>query len=112
MPRETRHGAAHSNVGSRALYEGQDQINDPQSVINERKRYGGGRASDDPIEIGQAMANQPSDKRRGREAEEELSKIDPTKPATFHGNKPSRGAEVDKSLMEDDELRMRERLGR
>lgn len=45
MPRETRHGAAHSNVGSRALYEGQDQINDPQSVINERKRYGGGRAS-------------------------------------------------------------------
>lgn len=39
MPRETRHGAGHSNVGHGAFYESQDQKNEPQSVINQRQRY-------------------------------------------------------------------------
>lgn len=43
MPRKVRHGAAHSNVGHAALYEAQDQRNEPQSVINERNRYADGK---------------------------------------------------------------------
>ena len=34
---------------------------------------------------------------------------DPTARAEKHGNKPSRGAEIDKQLKEDDELRLQEK---
>ncbi|EKM61211.1 uncharacterized protein PHACADRAFT_24433 [Phanerochaete carnosa HHB-10118-sp] len=34
---------------------------------------------------------------------------DPTSHAAQHGNKPSRGAEIDKELKEDDERRLREK---
>ena len=34
---------------------------------------------------------------------------DPTAPAKFHGNKPSRGAEIDAELQRDDELRLQEK---
>lgn len=34
---------------------------------------------------------------------------DPTYPAKQHGNRPSRGAEIDKELKEDDELRLKEK---
>lgn len=34
---------------------------------------------------------------------------DPTAPAKSHGNKPSRGAEIDAELQRDDELRLQEK---
>ena len=34
---------------------------------------------------------------------------DPTQAAQSHGNRPSRGAEIDKQLKEDDELRLKEK---
>lgn len=34
---------------------------------------------------------------------------DPTQAARDHGNRPSRGAEIDKQLKEDDELRLKEK---
>ena len=41
--------------------------------------------------------------------EESLQQKDPTAPAKLHGNKPSRGAEIDAELKRDDELRMQEK---
>lgn len=43
------------------------------------------------------------------ERERELSNRDPTAPAKAHGNRPSRGAEIDKELQEDDKLRLKEK---
>jgi hypothetical protein len=43
------------------------------------------------------------------EREREMSQRDPTAPAKAHGNRPSRGAEIDKELMQDDELRLQEK---
>lgn len=39
------------------------------------------------------------------------SKHDPTQPAINHGNNPSKGAQIDKELMQDDELRMKQKGG-
>lgn len=48
--------------------------------------------------------------RRKEESNEESSAIsDPTAPARSHGNKPSRGAEIDAELQRDDELRLQEK---
>ncbi|KAI0694876.1 hypothetical protein BC835DRAFT_1415169 [Cytidiella melzeri] len=49
-----------------------------------------------------------------QEAEEdervrERANRDPTAPAKEHGNRPSRGAEIDKQLQEEDELRLQEK---
>ena len=41
--------------------------------------------------------------------EREQANQDPTQPARDHGNRPSRGAEIDKELQQDDELRLKEK---
>ena len=46
---------------------------------------------------------------REQEEQERLSKKDPTAPAKAHGNKPSRGAEIDAELMRDDEERLKQK---
>ena len=38
-------------------------------------------------------------------------KFDPEAPARDNGNRPSRGAVIDKELMEDDQLRLQEKYG-
>ena len=39
----------------------------------------------------------------------EVHKADPEAPAKEHGNRPSRGAVIDKELRQDDELRLQEK---
>jgi len=46
------------------------------------------------------------------EAEEELKNKNPTDLAKEHGNKPSRGAEIDEELKKDDQLRLKEKSGK
>ena len=48
-------------------------------------------------------------KEEEQEEQERLSKKDPTAPAKAHGNKPSRGAEIDAELMRDDEERLKQK---
>lgn len=43
------------------------------------------------------------------EREQEDSRRDPREAAERHGNKPSRGAEIDAELKHDDELRLKEK---
>ncbi|CAL5870792.1 uncharacterized protein PFLUO_LOCUS5032 [Penicillium psychrofluorescens] len=92
-PNKAYHGAGQSSVGHAAFYEAGDQRNEPQSVINERERYKEG----------------VSDRGNAVNEEAELSKSDPTKPAQMHGNKPSKGAEIDRELQLEDEQRLREK---
>lgn len=111
-PNKAYHGAGQSSVGHAAFYEDGDQRNEPQSVIKERERYKEGKfnTSDDVNEA-------------------ELIKSDPTKPVSYflsalfaqqfsdmsclqallHGNKPSKGAEIDRDLQMEDEQRLREK---
>lgn len=49
------------------------------------------------------------EEREEEEREREAQKLDPTRPAKDHGNRPSRGAEIDAELQHDDELRMQEK---
>ncbi|KAJ5690109.1 hypothetical protein N7462_004501 [Penicillium macrosclerotiorum] len=117
------HGAGQSSVGFPALYEAGDQRNEPQSVINERERYSEGAPphshknldSKDQRSIANKLASQEkkpnsSHHHNGEyDPEAELSKQDPTKPAKMHGNKPSKGAQIDAELQADDEQRLREK---
>lgn len=43
------------------------------------------------------------------EREQENARRDPREAAERHGNKPSRGAEIDAELQRDDELRLKEK---
>ncbi|KAI0094973.1 hypothetical protein BDY19DRAFT_880437, partial [Irpex rosettiformis] len=44
-----------------------------------------------------------------KQRDKEWSHRDPTAPARDHGNRPSRGAEIDSKLQQDDELRLKEK---
>ncbi|KZT62680.1 hypothetical protein CALCODRAFT_478972 [Calocera cornea HHB12733] len=44
-------------------------------------------------------------------ADEEMKNRNPTELAKEHGNKPSRGAEIDEELKKQDELRLQEKSG-
>ncbi|KAJ5939355.1 hypothetical protein N7466_002489 [Penicillium verhagenii] len=111
-----------SSVGNRAIYEAGDQRNAPQSEIREAERYKEGQHgshknldSKDQRSIGNKLAAQsgkadPSHHHNNEFNEEaELSKQDPTKPAKLHGNKPSKGAQIDAELQAEDEQRLREK---
>ncbi|OJJ51045.1 hypothetical protein ASPZODRAFT_127041 [Penicilliopsis zonata CBS 506.65] len=115
------HGAGQSNVGFPAIYEAGDQRNEPQAVINERHRYEDGKVgshqnldSKDQRSIANKLAAQETKPHKERQhqdfnAEAEITKRDPTLPAKIHGNTPSKGAQIDKQLQEEDEQRLREK---
>ncbi|KAH8696398.1 hypothetical protein BGW36DRAFT_360236 [Talaromyces proteolyticus] len=127
-----RHGAASSNVGSGQLYVDGDQRVDSQAEIRERERYKEGQtgshmANDssssthvlfkDDRSIANRLAREEQRARKGEQdqpvdREAELSKKDPTLPAKNHGNKPSKGAQIDAELKAEDEQRLREKRGK
>ncbi|KAJ5356101.1 hypothetical protein N7517_010710 [Penicillium concentricum] len=110
-----------SSVGNRGVYEAGDQRNVPVSELQERARYAEGMPhshknldSKDGRSIANKLAsqeNKPDSSKHNNEynAEAELSKQDPTKPAKSHGNAPSKGAKIDAELQADDEQRLREK---
>ncbi|KAJ5817596.1 hypothetical protein N7447_007604 [Penicillium robsamsonii] len=110
-----------SSVGNRGVYEAGDQRNVPVSELQQRARYDEGMPhshknldSKDGRSIANKLASQekkadPSAHNDEYDAEAELSKQDPTKPAKSHGNAPSKGAKIDAELQADDEQRLREK---
>lgn len=49
-----------------------------------------------------------AEERKEKEAEKpSLASVDPTAPALMHGHKPSKGAQIDKELMEEDEAQLK-----
>ncbi|EEP79829.1 predicted protein [Uncinocarpus reesii 1704] len=97
-----------SHVGNPSLYEDGDQRNYSQAEIEAARR----NREHPPASSGRGSAHSKEQQaRRGSKSptDEELAKKDPLAPATFHGNKPSRGAQVDAELKRDDEERLREK---
>ncbi|EKV10606.1 hypothetical protein Pdw03_7963 [Penicillium digitatum] len=114
-------GSGHSSVGNPSIYEAGDQRNVPVSELQERARYAEGMPHShknlDPKD-GRSIANKlasqenkPNSSQHHNEydAEAELSKQDPTKPAKLHGNAPSKGAKIDAELKADDEQRLKDK---
>ncbi|KAJ5199867.1 hypothetical protein N7491_009336 [Penicillium cf. griseofulvum] len=115
-------GSGQSSVGNRSIYEAGDQRNVPVSELQERARYAEGLPqshknldSKDNRTIVNKLASQEKKtdtshhQHNEYDAEAELSKRDPTKPAVTHGNAPSKGAQIDAELKADDEQRMQEK---
>ncbi|CAI7670736.1 hypothetical protein PCG10_000097 [Penicillium crustosum] len=114
-------GSGHSSVGNPSIYEAGDQRNVPVSELQERARYAEGVPhshknldSKDGRSIANKLASQenksdPSKHRNEYDAEAELSKQDPTKPARSHGNAPSKGAKIDAELKAEDEQRLKDK---
>jgi hypothetical protein len=101
--------SGNSNVGNRGLYESGVQRNTPQSEIREAQRN-----RDHPPASNRRGSAHAKEQHNARSppsspTEEELQKMDPLKPAQMHGNKPSRGAQVDAELKREDEERLRQK---
>lgn len=109
-----------SSVGTSGVYEAGDQRNPPdsekpenQATRNEEGKENSHQANDpkDQRSIGNRLnaaepQNDPSDTSgKVKSAETKAGEIDPTLPAKMHGNEPSKGAKIDKSI-EDDEAEM------
>ena len=65
--------------------------------------------SRDERSLGNRVALETRDMEREEQADMQEAKADPTAPAKRHGNKPSRGAEIDAELQADDEERLKQK---
>ncbi|EXJ92332.1 hypothetical protein A1O3_00882 [Capronia epimyces CBS 606.96] len=101
-----------SNVGNAQVYEAGDQRVPPDSQKNQNQA--------EPYHEGQKHAHQANDSKDQRsianrlaaagpqnetaseQGEKSASEIDPTLPARQHGNKPSRGAQIDKEIQDEE----------
>ncbi|KAK4238135.1 hypothetical protein C8A03DRAFT_44091 [Achaetomium macrosporum] len=100
--------AGHSNVGFPSLYEAQNQRTFKQSEVDELTQHTGENVKgfmpkDQLGEVNRLHAEESQRKR------EEQIKKDPTLAATLHGNKPHKGAMIDKELQEEDEAMLKKK---
>ncbi|KAK4125314.1 hypothetical protein N657DRAFT_644179 [Parathielavia appendiculata] len=106
-----------SNVGNSQVYEAGDQRNPKASEMGSGTRYHEGTAhahkSNDSKDQ-RSLANRAAAE-KSSEAEESqetaLHKKDPTLPANQHGNKPSRGADIDAELQAEDKAILNKKGG-
>ncbi|KAB2579533.1 hypothetical protein DBV05_g2039 [Lasiodiplodia theobromae] len=108
-----------SNVGSHNIYEAGDQRNYAQSELNTgAERFHEGQVhshqaldSKDERSIANKLARE--EKRKHEPVPKDIEQIqyekDATLPARAHGNEPSRGAEVDQQLREEDEQMLKKK---
>ncbi|KAJ9133499.1 hypothetical protein NKR19_g9022 [Coniochaeta hoffmannii] len=108
--------SGNSNVGNSQVYEAGDQRNAPRSEQNQAERFHEGNThahsatdSKDQRSIANRLAAEEKKESQRDSGEQGLNKKDPTAPAIAHGNKPSRGAEIDKELQEEDEAILRKK---
>ncbi|CZT24987.1 uncharacterized protein RCC_10716 [Ramularia collo-cygni] len=107
-----------SNVGNSQVYEAGDQRNESDAVKQQKKeeeRFHEGKenshAANDPKDersIANRLAHAEKDgldNESGKNLSEDdkLAQQDATAPAKAHGNKPSKGAEIDQQLREEEE---------
>jgi len=101
-----------SSVGTSGVYEAGDQRNYKDEEINTAERYKEGKPnshlandSKDQRSIANKLARE--EKRQHEPEEKDIGQQrlekDATLPAKAHGNKPSRGAEIDQELREEEE---------
>ena len=98
-----------SNVGGRRTYEGQDQQHYTSADISEAGRTHGVNTS------GYQDSTSIMDKLQAQDTREQISdrmKHEPGFAAKMHGNKPSRGAEIDAELAADDAAALARKAGR
>ncbi|KAI9836414.1 MAG: hypothetical protein M1819_001444 [Sarea resinae] len=110
--------SGNSSVGNRGVYEAGDQVNRPNSEINEAERYKEGKPnshlandSKDERTIANKLAREEKREKEGEPVgpEEAESKKDATLPAKNHGNEPSKGAKVDQELREEEEAELKKK---
>ncbi|OIW30843.1 hypothetical protein CONLIGDRAFT_630755 [Coniochaeta ligniaria NRRL 30616] len=101
-------GSGFSSVGDHRIYEDGDQRKVPVATfkaMNKTHEHNILEGKDRRPEKQTELYNQVVEQdwiEAGVYSETEAAKRDPTAPATLHGNKPSRGAQIDKELMEED----------
>ncbi|KAK3303661.1 uncharacterized protein B0T15DRAFT_560833 [Chaetomium strumarium] len=100
--------AGNSNVGFPSLYEAQNQRNYKQSEVAELTQHTGENVKgflpkDQRREVNRLHAEESQ-----RRQQEQIKK-DPTLAATLHGNKPHKGAVIDKELQKEDEAILRKK---
>ncbi|AEO63903.1 8478ce57-0e0f-4443-9313-668c123ad2c2 [Thermothielavioides terrestris] len=98
----------HSNVGFPSLYESQNQRNVKQSEVDELTRHTGENVKGF-MPKGQAREVNRLHEQEVHRHQAENMKKDPTLAARLHGNKPAKGAMIDKELQEEDEAQLRKK---
>ncbi|KAI0147922.1 hypothetical protein F4776DRAFT_288683 [Hypoxylon sp. NC0597] len=96
------------NHGLRYVYEEDDQVNYPRSVLTEEEKHHminaeGYRRKD---------LNKAVNKMREEDIKEEIAeryKRDPTYPATLHGHEPSKGAKIDAEILREEEEQLKKK---
>ncbi|EGS18376.1 uncharacterized protein CTHT_0064010 [Thermochaetoides thermophila DSM 1495] len=96
----------HSNVGFPSLYESSNQKNTRQEEVEELTRRSGENVKAFLNKSQMDEVNRLREKEIEKKRQERLQK-DPTFAATLHGNKPHKGAIIDKELQEEDEAILR-----
>ncbi|KAJ3575340.1 hypothetical protein NP233_g1154 [Leucocoprinus birnbaumii] len=109
----------HSNTGDQRVYEAQDQrppkLTGPQKGEYERRErfeHGPGPIHHNLDSKDQrTIANRLSaEEKREHQLDESRQTVkNPLKPAEDHGNKPSRGAQIDAELQKEDEEMLRKK---
>lgn len=105
-----------SNVGSRNIYEDGDQKNYAAGEAPQAERFHEGKPnshlaldSKDERSIANKLARE--EKREHESTPQDIQSIqyekDATLPAKSHGNNPSKGAEIDQELREEDAAAMK-----
>ncbi|KAF8854192.1 hypothetical protein BDZ45DRAFT_677080 [Acephala macrosclerotiorum] len=108
-----------SNVGQSSVYEAGDQVNVPQSEIDQEKkdaRFHEGKEhshkaldSKDERSIANKLAREEKREKEPEPESEETKQLkkDPTLPAKMHGNEPSKGAKIDAQIQQEEEEELR-----
>ncbi|EIW63873.1 uncharacterized protein TRAVEDRAFT_110483 [Trametes versicolor FP-101664 SS1] len=110
-------GAMQSKVGNSQVYENGDQRNAPsthQSQLEKPADLGQKNAHDihDPKDnrnLDQRMQQELKEERDSERRDRERTVTDPLEAAQSHGNKPSRGAQIDAELQREDEELIRKK---
>ncbi|KAL2412102.1 hypothetical protein ABEF92_008169 [Exophiala dermatitidis] len=111
-PVTTMSTTSQSNVGGPQIYEAGDQRVPPdsQKPENQAHPYNEGKPhshnnndSKDQRSIANRLAaSGPQNETSGSVHEKKANEIDPTLPARQHGNEPSRGAQIDKEIQDEE----------
>ncbi|KAK4118493.1 hypothetical protein N657DRAFT_659562 [Parathielavia appendiculata] len=98
----------HSNVGFPSLYESQNQKHYKQSEVEELQKHTGENLKGFLPKDQEAEVNRLRSQDVQRRQAENL-KNDPTFAATLHGNKPHKGAIIDKEIQQEEAEQLRKK---
>ncbi|CCC13507.1 hypothetical protein SMAC4_07131 [Sordaria macrospora] len=100
--------AGNSNVGFPSIYEDGNQRHISQSQVDDLAQHSGKNVKGYRPQDQNAAVNEHYMEESAKEREEAV-KRDPTLAAEWHGNKPHRGARIDKELAEEDAAELKKK---